>query len=62
MTKRKPKFNVFKDVNGEWRFNLEATNGRIQLQSESYKRRGRAISGIQSIIKNCKTAEILIRR
>ena len=52
------KFVVKKTSNGEYRFNLVATNGQIVATSESYKEKRSAVSTIESIKKNAGAATI----
>lgn len=46
------KFVLKTAKNGEFHFNLLATNGQVILQSEMYKTKASAINGIESIKKN----------
>lgn len=46
------KFELKMAKNGDYHFNLLATNGQIILQSEMYKSRASAENGIESIKKN----------
>lgn len=50
---RKPNYNVFKGTNGEYYFNLKAPNHEIILQSEGYKTKNGAITGVKSVQRNC---------
>jgi uncharacterized protein len=50
------KFLVKKTSNGEYRFNLLASNGQVVATSESYKEKRSALSTIESIKKNVATA------
>ena len=47
-----PKFEVYADKAGEFRFRLKARNGQIIGVSEGYKAKASAIKGIESIRKN----------
>ncbi len=47
-----PKFEVYTDKAGEFRFRLKARNGQIIGVSEGYKAKASAIKGIESIRKN----------
>lgn len=49
---RNPKFSIFLDKAGEFRFNLKAKNGQVILQSEGYKSRAGCKNGIESVKKN----------
>ncbi len=46
------KFEISKTGNGEFKFNLKASNGQVILTSESYKQKASAMNGIESVKKN----------
>ena len=50
------KFVIKKASNGEYRFNLVASNGQIVATSETYKEKRSALATIESIKKNAGTA------
>jgi uncharacterized protein len=52
------KFVVKKTSNGEYRFNLVASNGQVVATSESYKQKASALNTIESIQKNAGSASI----
>ena len=52
------KFVVKKTSNGEFRFNMVATNGQVVATSESYKQKASALNTIASIQKNAGGATI----
>ena len=52
------KFVVKKSSNGQFRFNLVASNGQVVATSESYQRKDSAMSTIASIQKNAGDATI----
>ena len=54
-----PKFEVYKDKAGEFRFRLKATNGEIIAASEGYKALSGCKNGIDSVRKNAVDAEIV---
>ena len=54
-----PRFEVFKDRKGQWRFRLRARNGKIIASSEGYISRRNAILGIKSIQECAPDAIIL---
>ena len=54
-----PKFEVFTDKAGEFRFNLKAKNGEIIASSEGYKTKASCLNGIESVKKNAPEAEIV---
>lgn len=47
-----PKFEVYLDKAGEFRFRLKAVNGQIIATGESYKQKDGCLNGIESIKKN----------
>ncbi|MBL7812489.1 MAG: DUF1508 domain-containing protein [Bacteroidetes bacterium] len=47
-----PKFEVTKRANGEFQFNLTASNGETILSSEGYKAKDSCLNGIESVRKN----------
>lgn len=53
-----PKFELYKDKGGKFRFRLCARNGEIILVSEAYNAKDSAKSGIESIGKNAPNAEV----
>jgi uncharacterized protein YegP (UPF0339 family) len=54
-----PKFEVYQDKAGEYRFRLKARNGEIILASEGYKEKKSCLNGIESVKKNAPEAEIV---
>ncbi len=54
-----PKFELYTDKSGEFRFRLKATNGEIIAVSEGYKTKTSALNGIESVKKNAPDAEIV---
>ena len=53
-----PKFEVYTDKAGEFRFRLKATNGQIIAVSEGYKALAGCMNGIESVKKNAPDAPI----
>ena len=51
------KFVVTLRKNGEFQFNLKATNGQIILTSEGYTTKAACLNGIESVRKNGPVAE-----
>lgn len=47
-----PKFEIYNDKAGEFRFRLKATNGQIIAVSEGYKALSGCMNGIESVKKN----------
>ena len=54
-----PKFEIYTDKAGEFRFRLKARNGEIILASEGYKAKASCENGIESVRKNAPEAEIV---
>ena len=46
------KFEITTRKNGEFQFNLKATNGQVILTSQGYKPKANCINGIESVKKN----------
>lgn len=57
-TEKHPKFEMYEDKGGEFRFRLKATNGQIIAVSEGYKAKASCLNGIESVKKNAPEAEI----
>ncbi len=57
-----PKFEIYTDKAGEFRFRLKATNGQIIAVSEGYKAKASCENGIASVKKNAQEAEIVDTR
>ena len=55
-----PKFEVYKDKAGEFRFRLKAGNGEIIATGEGYKAKASCLNGIESIRKNAPEAEVVV--
>ena len=56
-----PKFEVFADKAGKFRFRLKARNGEIILASQGYASTASCLAGIESVKKNAadsKTTEV----
>ena len=54
-----PKFEMYEDKAGEFRFRLKARNGEIIAVSEGYKAKASCENGIDSVKKNAPEAEIV---
>ena len=54
-----PKFEVYTDKAGEFRFRLKATNGQIIAVSEGYKAMASCMNGIESVKKNAVDAPVV---
>ena len=57
-TLKHPKFEMYEDKAGEFRFRLKARNGEIIAVSEGYKTKASCINGIESVQKNAPEAEV----
>ena len=53
-----PKFEIYLDKAGEYRFRLKARNGEIILSSEGYKAKPSCENGIASVRKNAADAKV----
>ena len=53
-----PKFEIYNDKAGEFRFRLKAKNGEIIAVSEGYTSKDSCENGIESVKKNAPDAEI----
>lgn len=58
-TKKHPKFEVYTDKAGEFRFRLKASNGEIIATGEGYKSKAGCLNGIESIKKNAPEASVV---
>lgn len=56
---KNPKFEVYTDKAGEFRFRLKATNGQIIAVGEGYKKKASCLNGIESIRKNAPDAPVI---
>ncbi|MBR5342944.1 MAG: YegP family protein [Oscillospiraceae bacterium] len=54
-----PKFEVYADKAGEFRFRLKAKNGQIVGVSEGYKTMDACLNGVQSVKNNAPEAELI---
>ena len=54
-----PKFEMYEDKSGEFRFRLKATNGQVIAVSEGYTAKAGCLNGIESVQKNAPDAEIV---
>lgn len=58
-TVKNPKFEIYTDKAGEFRFRLKATNGQIVAVSEGYTSMKNCENGIESVKKNAVDAEVV---
>lgn len=54
-----PKFEIYADKRGEFRFRLKATNGEIIATSEGYKSMDSCLNGVDSVKRNAPDAEVV---
>ena len=54
-----PKYEVYLDKAGEYRFRLKARNGEPIGKSEGYKSKASCLNGIESVGKNAPEAEVI---
>ena len=54
-----PKFEMYRDKGGEFRFRLKAKNGSIIAKSQGYSSKTNCKNGIESVKKNAATEEII---
>ena len=55
---KNPKFELYTDKSGEYRFRLRAANGQIIATGEGYKTKKSCLNGIESTRKNVVDAQI----
>ena len=53
-----PKFELYQDKTGEYRFRLKARNGEVIAVSEGYSARTSCLNGVDSVRKNAPGAEL----
>ncbi len=58
-TEKNPKFEVYTDKAGEYRFRLTATNGQTIAVSEGYTTHANCMNGVESVKKNAVDAETI---
>ncbi len=58
-TAKNPKFEVYVDKAGEYRFRLKASNGQIIAVGEGYKAKAGCMNGIASIKKNAPDSPVV---
>ena len=55
-----PKFELYEDKGGQFRFRLKARNGEIIASSEGYKTKASCENGIESVRKNAADAAVVV--
>lgn len=58
-TEKNPKFEIYLDKAGEFRFRLTAKNGQVIAVSEGYKALASCKNGVESVKKNAPDAEVV---
>jgi uncharacterized protein YegP (UPF0339 family) len=53
-----PKFEIFKDSAGKFRFRLKAANGEVIATGEAYESKAGCKNGIESVKTNANKARI----
>lgn len=56
--RKNPKFELYADRAGEFRFRLKARNGQVIAVSEGYKAKAGCLNGIESVRKNAPNASV----
>lgn len=59
-TEKCPKFELYTDKAGEFRFRLKATNGQVIAVSEGYTTKTACTNGVDSVKKNAPEAPVEI--
>ncbi len=59
VTEKNPKFEIYKDKAGEFRFRLKAGNGQIIAVGEGYTTHANCVNGVESVKKNAPDAEVV---
>ena len=54
-----PKFEIYQDKAGEFRFRLKAVNGQIIAASEGYTTMKACVNGVESVQKNSADAQVM---
>ena len=54
-----PKFEIYNDKAGEFRFRLKARNGEVIATSEGYTTKPNCLGGVESVKKNAPEAEVV---
>ena len=58
-SQKNPKYELYKDKAGEFRFRLKAKNGEIIAASEGYVKKDSCKNGIESVRKNAPDAPVI---
>lgn len=57
-TEKHPKFEIYTDKKGEFRYRLKAKNGQIIAVGEGYKAKKSVLNGVESVRKNAAEGNI----
>ena len=57
-TAKNPKFEIYTDKAGEFRFRLKARNGEVIAVSEGYVQKPSCLNGVESVRKNAPEAPV----
>ena len=58
-TQKNPKFEVYADKRGEFRFRLKAANGQIIATGEGYKAKKSCLNGVDSVRRNSVDSQVV---
>ncbi len=56
---KNPKYELYEDKAGQFRFRLKAKNGQIIAVGEAYKSKSSCLNGIESIRRNAPDADLV---
>ncbi len=59
-TLKHPKYELYKNDAGQFRFRLKAINGEPIGRSEGYKAKASAVNGIESVGRNAPDADVVV--
>ena len=57
---KNPKFEIYIDKGGQFRYRLKAKNGEIILSGEAYKAKAGLLNGVASIKKNAESPVVKV--
>ncbi len=58
-TEKNPKFEIYQDKAGEYRFRLKAGNGQVIAVGEGYTTLANCKNGVESVKKNAPDADVV---
>lgn len=58
---KNPKFEIYADKGGQFRFRLKASNGEIIVGSEGYKSKAGCKNGIDSVKRNADSETVVLQ-